>query len=403
MRLAEVAKSMAAMSALVVATWSPVAALAEEVSLRELAIPDRSGTVMTVTGPIQPEDLGPTVTHEHVFIDLTLPLSEPEKWAPARMSYPATEEALRTWQEPLNIENRSRLLPHIFSHKDSSILQDFDTAVSELRSFHASGGRTIVDVTSIGVGRDPVRVRSVSRETSVRIVMGTGFYRKSWHPSYVSSATLDDLTEVLVRDLVTGMDGSDVRAGIIGEISAEDLRFGSEESDEVRALRAAARASRLTGAAISVHNYIGKYHIWHRALDVLEEEGADLGRVIVGHVDAEAAADEAFLHSLLQRGVYLQFDILGAPWVMRIPAIDNRPMIEAILRLVAQGYSDRLLLSQDVCTKFQLKKFGGNGYDYVLTTVVPYLLSRGVTSADIRRMLEENPARVLTFVEPKAI
>jgi phosphotriesterase-related protein len=184
---------------------------------------------------------------------------------------------------------------------------------------------------------------------------------------------------------------------VIGELGAEDVEVEAGETDEVRILRAAARASRVTGAPISLHNHIGRPDKWHRGPDILEAEGADLNRVIAGHV---TGVDADFVETLLARGLYAEFDTLGFPFCTKAPPVDTRPNLLTLLELIRRGHADRLLISQDVCTKFQLHKNGGSGYDFVLTDVVPFLRDQGVSEADIRRITIDNPARIFSFVRP---
>jgi phosphotriesterase-related protein len=96
--------------------------------------------------------------------------------------------------------------------------------------------------------------------------------------------------------------------------------------------------------------------------------------------------------------VTLQFDLLGADFLLAEKVIDTRGSVDAVVTLIKRGYADQLLLSQDVCTKPQLKTYGGNGYDYVLAEVVPYLKENGITHASIEKMLVANPARLFSIV-----
>jgi phosphotriesterase-related protein len=102
----------------------------------------------------------------------------------------------------------------------------------------------------------------------------------------------------------------------------------------------------------------------------------------------------------LRRGVNIQFDTLGAPFAIAVPEIDNRPNVDAILELVKRGYASRILLSQDVCTRFQMRKYGGFGYNFVLTNLTPYLQHKDMAKQDIEMMVKRNPRRLLTFVKP---
>ena len=343
-----------------------------------------SGQVMTVEGPVQPAQLGVTVTHEHLFIDLSVP----------RMRVPKTDAERTIWDLEFSTELRASLLPNMFSaNRDALVLDDIEDATSEVSYFKKSGGGTIVDVTTAS-GRNPAGLREVSRATGVKLVMGTGFYRTAWHPPGMADRSIDDLVEHMVGEIVHGYRDTGIRAGIIGEIGAENLRFTPTESDEVRVLRAAARASRLTGAAISIHNYIGHPQLWHVVLDVLEQEGVDMRRIVAGHI---TGVDADFVESLLRRGVQAEFDTLGAPFVILGKPIDNRPNLETILKLIERGYASQILVSQDVCTKFQLRKHGGFGYDFVLTNFIPYARAEGVSERNILQITQRNPARVLTF------
>jgi len=135
----------------------------------------------------------------------------------------------------------------------------------------------------------------------------------------------------------------------------------------------------------------------HTGVDILEEEGADLSRVVLGHMTHEAASRPTLLESLLARGVYVQFDILGNPLDVAIP---TRPMVDAIESLIMRGHSERVLVSQDVCTKMQLLQNGGYGFTFVHSVLVPWLRQRGVTTRAIDNLLVHNPRRVLTFVKP---
>ncbi len=373
----------------IIASWT-CAAAESSVSFRGVAVPDRSGTVMTVEGPADPAGLGFTLPHEHVFIDLAAPFG-------TRLPGPADDAERRRFERPFTTEQATALLPQAFTgNRDALVLDDPAVAIRELELFRDAGGGTLVDLTT-SVGRNPAGLVDVARRSGVRIVMGTGFYRTAWHPPDLPQRSIDDLVEQMVREIVDGERESGVRAGIIGEISAEDLRR-DPDSDEVRVLRAAARAARLTGAAVSLHSHIGRPEKWHVAVDILLHEGLDPARIVVGHV---TGVDVGFVESLLRRGVYVQFDTLGAPFFASLPALDTRPNLDVILELVRRGHAERLLLSQDVCTKFQLRRHGGAGYTFVPLHVVPWLRSKGVAESSIRRIVERNPADVLTFRAPQ--
>lgn len=372
--------------------------VSKEIRYKNIDIPDQSGQAITVLGPINPDDLGHTIMHEHLFIDYWVPLEEPDRWSILGLKVPRTEDELALWNESMSAENRTRLAPYFHLNQDAFSLGDTESAITEVRAYQGLGGQTIVDVTTIGLNRKPKKLQQVSKKTGAHIVMGTGFYRRAWHPKDMDRRSLEDLTLLMVSEIAEGVDETGIRAGIIGEIPAEHLVFEPNDSNEVRVLRASAYASQLTGAAISLHSDFGRMQNLHLSLDILEEEGADLSRVILGHITNITSANIYFLESLLRRGIYLQFDVLGNPWEM---SFGSRPMVDAIEMLISLGYSKQILVSHDVCSKVQLTKYGGYGFTFVHSMLIPHLRSRGVSEVAIKNIMENNPKRILTFVAPK--
>ena len=132
-------------------------------------------------------------------------------------------------------------------------------------------------------------------------------------------------------------------------------------------------------------------------LDILAAEGADLTRVIVGHVGGDAPDQMDILTAALERGVTIEFDLLGTAFLLEDKVNDIRGAVDSVAALINAGFANQILLSQDVCTKTQLKAYGGNGYDYVLEEVVPYLKQIGVADEDVNRLLIGNPARLFAI------
>ena len=348
-------------------------------------IPNLAGKVLTVVGQVDPEVLGQTIMHEHIFIDFQNPVAR------ANISQ-ATDMGLHLSPVSLNVlsEVRFRRIPN----RDNLYLTDFGEAIDEVMEFKRHGGQTIVDVTSIGLGRDPHALQQVSQTTGLSIVMGAGWYQKQFHPADMDSRTIEELTDVIVRDIVVGAQGTSVRSGIIGEVG---INGNPLTANEMKSIRASARASRITGAAISFH-VGGRGEEKFTVLEAVAEEGADLRRVIMGHSNS-IADDLPFMKRLLERGVFIQFDTLGRP-DGRLGGVDDGKVARGIVELIEAGYADRVLLSQDVCNKIQLKKYGGTGFSYVLENFLPALRDLGVEEEDIHKMMVENPVRALTFAAP---
>ena len=346
---------------------------------------DYVGKVMTALGAVEPDRLGFTLMHEHLYLDLRKNhLPDPD----------LTPGERAMWEADLDLSNlymARRALPLL----DNYVLDSEDDAIAEVSHFRSLGGQTIVDVTSRGLGRDPEALKNASVATGLNIVMGSGWYQKIFHPNDMGSRSVETLTDEIVHDVTFGVGDTGICSGIIGEIGVN----GDPITDnEARSVRAAARASLLTGASISFHSPQLKSEK-HDVLDIVEDEGADLTRTILGHSCA-MADDVPFMLELLSRGVYIQFDTLGVVNTTERPGRDHQVAM-AIPQLIDAGYGDRILLSQDVCWKSHLKMYGGSGYTYIQETFLPYISTLGVSDEAQRQIMIENPRRVLTLVTPQ--
>ena len=362
------------------------------------SIANIAGSVLTVNGLVDPDDVGIALMHEHVLVDISVDKAP-------RFSAPVTD--LDLWQQKLTLENLHYVIEgkHI---KDNYILADESLAAKELQHFKDYGGMTVVEVSSIGLARDPLGLRRVAKAVSLNIVMGSGWYQTAYHPPNMDQRTVEDLTEEIVRDITLGVDDTGIRSGIIGEVG---INGNPLKPNEIKSIKASARASRATGAAISFHKGgTGREKL--EVASILGEEGADLSRVVYGHSDWHAG-EIPLLLEVLELGAYIQFDILGrvsAP-VARYPnnydqvlnaaypAAKDVLVAEAIPQLLEAGYEDKILLSQDVCWKSQLKAYGGTGYSFIQEKFLPYLRTKGVSDPQIDKMMVANPTKVLTFAE----
>lgn len=370
----------------------------------EVSAASRVGRVQTVRGLIDPAELGVTLSHEHIFIDLRKTHLPNRRWVVrddrvvaehADEDYPGTE--LMRWEARVGKSNlaEARALAPI---TDNYYLADEQVAVHELAAYKALGGGAVMDVTAMGLKRDPVAIRRVSERTGLHVIMGTGWYQRIYHPDDMASRTVEQLTDAIVADVVDGIhDGRerhDIRAGLIGEIG---INGGPLITNERKSMRAAARAARRTGASIVIHlGGVGPEK--HETLNIVEDEGVPLGRVILGHSDS-IAADTPFITELLARGVCVAFDTLGIE-----PTVDDPSLAwdvaAAIPSLIEAGYEDRVVLSQDICWKTSLRTHGGPGYTWILEQFLPRLQEMGVAERSIEAFMVRNPARLLTFVEP---
>ncbi|MEX1263893.1 MAG: phosphotriesterase-related protein [Actinomycetota bacterium] len=354
-----------------------------------------TGTVQTVLGPMAPEDLGVVMTHEHVFARFHVWSCPPET---------VVEEAL--WNAPVTLENVGKVRRRTWSNDENLRIDDVDIAVREIQLYAAAGGGTIVEMTPPALGRDARQLRRVARMTGINIVCGTSFYVSLAHPAWVSDASVEDLGQFLLRELTEGIDGTDIRAGVIGEIGTSD----PIHQDEEKCLRAGAWAQRRTGAPIEVH-MAETNALALEVLDILEREGADLSRVIICHMDARDM-DLDYHRAVMGRGAIIEYDFFGVQWTnddlrdretgrrFWPPPPSDHQRVEAIATLIGEGYRDQILLSHDTATKAQLVTYGGWGYAHILENIVPLARWHGITADDMEGLLQRNPQRLLAWTHP---
>ena len=340
----------------------------------------RSGKVMTVAGPVDAADLGMTLMHEHVLNDCLCWWHRPKE--PERQYLAGGFVCM---------EILSELRQDPFVNRHNITLDDEDLAVKELKQFAAIGGRTLVEPTCQGIGRDPLAMRRVSAASGLNIVMGAGYYLASYHPAKVAAMSAHDIAAEIVREAVDGVDGSGVKIGLIGEIGVSSDFTKAEE----KSLRGAARAQKLTGLPLMVH-LPGWFRFGHKVLDIVEEEGAELRHTVLCHMNP-SHDDFAYQSSLAARGAFIEYDMIGMDFFyadQQVQCPSDEEAARGIVRLIDAGYLDRILVSHDVFLKMMLTQYGGNGYAFVPKHFLPRLKRHGVAEAALRRPMHDNPRSV---------
>jgi phosphotriesterase-related protein len=291
---------------------------------------------------------------------------------------------------------RSQLATDPMRFLDNLDMRDERVAEYELGLFSAAGGRTLVELTTIGLSPDLRVVRRLSERTGVNVIAGTGYYIGASHPPEIAGLRAEELAQLMVIAITTGTDESGIRAGVIGEIGTSDPL----EEREVTVVRAAAAAQLATGCPISLHFVAGGREVF-RVLDILGEEGIrDFSRVIVGHADDVLDLDQH--RRIAETGAIVEYDTFGNEEYPNqhgevLPSDLRR--LDALAELVRDGLVDRLLISQDVCMKSLWTTYGGYGYLDVVQRLIPRMEERGL-NADVRhRVCVENPGRIFAFAE----
>jgi phosphotriesterase-related protein len=316
--------------------------------------------IETVRGPIAPDQLGVTLTHEHTLID----------------AY--------AWRHG----SESRTVP--WGYSVDGIVDDEALLAEELGYYRDAGGQALVDVTNVGIGRNPEGLRRLAEATGLHIVMGAGWYREAVYPPAIFSSSTNQLADLLIREISDGADGTGIRPGVIGELGTEKNAISPAQE---RVFRAAARAARATGIAISTHTTaLGT--MAEEQVDLLVEEGVAPERIIVGHLGSRRR-DALDLIALAARGVFVQVDHVGSPPERGVQP--DHQKAANVVGVVRAGHLERVLLSMDHDGKSQLHWFGGYGYDYLLREFVPLLRAQGLEEAELHAILIDNPRRALAF------
>ena len=351
---------------------------------------DLKGKVITVLGPIGGEELGFTQPHEHLLLDVSVYFVEPSS---------ATDRLLA--HQPVSLENLYWVRYHTRENIDCYRLQDEHIAIKELMRFKLAGGDTLVELTTTGLGRDPKALVRISRATGVNIIMGTGYYIEASHGPDVMEMSEEQIADELVTEIMVGVEKTDIRAGIIGEIGCSwPLR-----DNERKVLRASAIAQQKTGVAINIHpsrNENGPLEV----IDVLREAGAQLSKVVISHMDRCGYLLETRL-KILESGCSVEYDVFGKEGYYpaeaaladgHLPDMPNDVgRLKQISELIDLGYIRQILMSQDTCMKIDLTRWGGPGYAHILENVIPLMRVYGYTEEQIRTLTVENPRVMLTI------
>lgn len=308
-------------------------------------------TINSVLGPMDTADMGFTLSHEHVLVSS----------AGIQQIYPE------------------------FIDRAGTIAR----GIADLTAAHAEGLRTIIDVTTIDLGRDIRMLEEVSRGSVVNIICATGTWRDI--PRVFWTATPDDIAPLYIREIQQGIEDTDIKAGVIKV--ANDMGGVTPEGEII--LRAAARAHKATGVPISTHTWAPE-RVGEQQVAVFEDEGIDLNRVYVGH--SNDTDDLDYLIGLLEKGVWIGLDRYpGRPEVL-----DWEARTQTAYRLIEAGYAHRIMLGHDwsVALLIALREArkardeaNPDGYLFITRRVLPRLSELGASDDDIYKVMIDNPRR----------
>ena len=267
--------------------------------------------------------------------------------------------------------------------KDTDCQLDcYEETVKEFKDLYAHGVRRIVDVTNDGMGRNVDYVLNVEKETGIRIVQSTGFYKEPFLPDRVYTQSVQELADWMIGEVRNGIKGG-IKAGMIGEIGTSKNTMTPTEK---KVFDAAAIAAKETGMPIYTHTTLGTYAPEQAAY--FKAEGLPLDRIVLGHIDLSGDLD--YIRRVLDTGICIGFDTVG-----KNNYFPDAKRVEYLMALEKEGYMDQIVLSEDLTRKSHLKHKGGIGYCYLFETFLPMLKEAGFRQESLDKLLIHNPARIL--------
>ena len=335
----------------------------------------------TVTGDITQENQKYVLPHEHLISDLR-PLVAP-----------IDDE---DFYKELSLSNYGKVSRNPYAVLDNANLESPEVAIRELIEYKKAGGTLVADVTTLDFGRDPKVLKRISEESGVNIIAGCGTYIDASVSESVKALSKDELRDIILKELFEGIDGTDIKAGVIGEVGSS----GEMTEFEKKALRAAAEAQREAKCGMHIHACL-----WNReGLNALKHViacGANPEKVCVDHSDV--LLDEDYILGVLDLGAYIEFDDFGKEFYVDRK---NRNLllgsfatdverIKFMKKLIERGYTKQILVANDICLKSMMHTYGGWGYDHVITNTIPMMEDFGISEADINTIMTENPLRFL--------
>ncbi len=357
--------------------------------------------IMTVLGPIPPDELGLTSMHEHILCDGGVYRRRYERFIP--------DPAPVSRHESIGLTNIGVLSRAFYLIDDNISLDDEQIMQAEVEDFKRSGGSAMVEMSAPGLRSNLQAIQRISQATGVRVIATTGLYVEDSWPGAFLEMSVDELCAHMQKEIREGIEDTGIRAGHM-KLGITDLSLRQE-----RALRAAARVSQETNASLTVHPGFGIGSDGRRILRILTEEGMNPERVILAHTGGFFVELELrrlvrdpttwglrldYAREVLASGATICIDCFGHRWDHELNGVvmdSDWQRMAGLVALIEEGYSEQIVLGNDVFIKMLARRYGGLGYCRLTDFVIPTLRDLSVSEYDIRRMLVVNPARLLAM------
>ncbi len=258
-------------------------------------------------------------------------------------------------------------------------LDQYELIRDELLTLKNLGVLNIIEVTNHFMGRNPHFIENLINETDVNVLLSTGCYIEGFFPSHLYSASAQEICAEMVKEIEVGIDGSRLKAALIGEIGSSENCFTDTEQ---KVFEAAAMAHYETGRPISTH--LSFSTMAREQVKLLKWFNVDMAKVTVGHCDLRDNLDDILW--LIDQGCLVQFDTIG-----KNSYFPDAKRIQMLCALSDRQLLDRVMLSMDITRRTHLKANGGLGFSYLVTDFIPQLKASGITEQQIDQMLRLTP------------
>ena len=299
--------------------------------------------IQTVTGRILQEEMGVTYSHDHLLF----------------------------------------IPPQSIIEKDTTLqLNNLGNSLHEAECFKMAGGNCVVEMSTVDTSRSAIGLKTISEKAGIRIIAATGFNKNLFCESWVADKSVKEISKQMIDDLLIGMDGTDIKSGVIKASSSKNTIYPGEE----KVFQAAIIAHHETGATISTHTEAGTMAL--EQIQLFRKDNVNAESIVIGHLDRKLEWD--YLLQIAQTGVFMSFDQIS-----KEKYYPDALRIEMIKRLIQAGFSSQIILAGDLARMTYLPSYGfgyGPGYTYILWRFIPWMIEEGISIENINKMMIENPA-----------
>jgi len=355
--------------------------------------------VNTVLGQISASKMGATMVHEHCFMD-----SDTEFWVKPKQ---IPKEFVHIYREPVSISNLDLVKRAAGYSIDNGNNGDVGERLQELDAYKAAGGRTIIDVTPEGLGRNNHvhKLPQVSKDSGVNIVAAAGHYVAASHPPRIKKQTAEEVAQDLIKEITEGILDTGIKAGVI-KTAVTPNRFTDADK---KVLKAAMIAQKETGVPITTHMWgdlVGKWPGF-KVIEMLQKNDVDLNKFYISHIECTESQEKDWGVAVraAAAGAYLSIDNFGKEFPYG--SLDNTfddygyigsptdlDRIRLIKKIIHEGYEDKIVVGHDSAYKVQKLAYGGPGLCHILNNVPALFKHLGIDQRYFKKITVENPRKL---------